>query len=48
MRRKLFHLYHKILLLIGYTPIRKTKWYNHIIYEEAQWTIGNRPWRKPY
>lgn len=35
-------LYHKLLLMLGDTPIGRTKWYRHTIYEEAQRTIGNR------
>ncbi len=48
VRQLFFHLYHKILLIIGKTPIGNTKWYKHTIYEEAQWVIGNRPNRKPF
>ena len=48
MRKTFYHLYHKILLLLGKTAIGKTGWYKHVIDEEAQWIIGNRPRRKPY
>lgn len=42
-KKKLYHIYHKILLLVGKTMIGKTKWYRNTIDEEAQWIIGNRP-----
>lgn len=46
MRKIFFHTYHRLLLLLGNTIIGKTKWYKDTVYEEAQWIIGNRPWRK--
>ena len=37
-----FIIRHKIMN----KTIGKTKWFNHLVYEESQWIIGNRPWRK--
>lgn len=45
MFKKIINLYHKILLLLGKTFIGNTHWYRQTIYEEAQWIIGNRPWK---
>lgn len=48
MKCNIIYLYHKLLLMFSKTPISKTKWFKHILYEEAQWIIGNRPWKKSY
>ena len=48
MKRLFYIAYHKFLLVIGRTPVKNTQWYKKTIYEEAQWIIGNRPWRKPF